>query len=61
MLKLEDLKKDAQIRGLEGNKIVQVVSVEPIGDTAEIITVSLLKSDPHPTCRLNVADGTYST
>lgn len=34
MLKLEDLKKDAQIRGLEGNKIVRVVSIEPVGDNA---------------------------
>ena len=34
MLKLEDLKKDAQIRGLEGNKIVRIVSVEPVGDDA---------------------------
>ena len=34
MLKLEDLKKDAQIRGLEGNKIVRIVSIEPVGDDA---------------------------
>jgi len=34
MLKLEDLKKDAQIRGLEGHKIVRIVSVEPVGDDA---------------------------
>ena len=34
MLKLEDLKKDAQIRGLEGNKIVRIISVEPVGDDA---------------------------
>ena len=34
MLKLEDLKKDAQIRGLEGSKIVRIVSVEPVGDDA---------------------------
>ncbi|MFC1334840.1 MAG: DUF3883 domain-containing protein [gamma proteobacterium symbiont of Clathrolucina costata] len=31
MLKLEDIKKDAQIRGLEGDKIVRIVSVEPVG------------------------------
>jgi hypothetical protein len=31
MLKLEDIKKDAQIRGLEGNKIVRIVHAEPIG------------------------------
>jgi len=28
MLKLEDLKKDVQIRDLEGNKIVRVFNVE---------------------------------
>lgn len=31
MLKLEDIKKDAQVRGLEGDKIVRIVSVEPVG------------------------------
>jgi hypothetical protein len=31
MLKLEDIKKDAQIRGLEGDKIVRIVHAEAIG------------------------------
>ena len=31
MLKLEDINKDSQIRGLEGDKIVRIVSVEPVG------------------------------
>ena len=34
MLKLEDLEKDAQIRNLEGNKIVRIVSIEPVGNDA---------------------------
>ena len=34
MLKLEDIKKDAQIRGLEGSKIVRIVHAEPIGSEA---------------------------
>ena len=34
MLKLEDIKKDAQIRGLEGDKIVRIVHAEPIGSEA---------------------------
>ena len=37
MLKLEDINKDAQIRGLEGDKIVRIVSVEPIGADAATI------------------------
>ena len=32
MLKLEDIKKDAQIRGIQAEEIVRVVQVEPIGD-----------------------------
>ncbi len=40
MLKLKDIKKDAQIRGLEGDKIVRIVSVEPVGvDAANIFYV----------------------
>ena len=31
MLKLEDIKKDAQVRGLEGDKIVRLVHVEWVG------------------------------
>ena len=34
MLKLEDIKKDAQIRGIQANEIVRVVQVEPVGDNA---------------------------
>ena len=32
MLKLEDIRKDAQIRGIEPEEIVRVVTVEPVGD-----------------------------
>ncbi len=31
MLKLEDIKKDSQIRGLEGDKVVKIVFVETVG------------------------------
>lgn len=34
MIKLEDIKKDAQILGLQANEIVRVVQVEPAGDNA---------------------------
>lgn len=34
MLKLEEIKKDAQIRGLIEGQVVRVVTVEPIGDHA---------------------------
>jgi SNF2 family DNA or RNA helicase len=34
MLKLEDIKKDAQIRGIQTDEIVRVVQVEPVGDNA---------------------------
>lgn len=34
MLKLEDIKKDAQVRGIQGDEIVRVVQVEPVGDNA---------------------------
>ncbi len=34
MLKLEDIKKDAQISGIQANEIVRVVQVEPVGDNA---------------------------
>ncbi len=40
MLKFEDIKKDAQIRGLEGDKIVRVVSCDLVGmDAANIFYV----------------------
>lgn len=34
MLKLEDIKKDAQIHGIQANEIVRVVQVEPVGDNS---------------------------
>nr|WP_320135549.1 helicase-related protein [uncultured Amphritea sp.] len=34
MLKLEDIKKDAQIRGIQSDDIVRIVQVEPVGDAA---------------------------
>ena len=34
MLKLEDIKKDAQIRGIQADEIVRVVQVEAVGDNA---------------------------
>jgi superfamily II DNA or RNA helicase len=34
MLKLEDIKKDAQVRGIQADEIVRVVQVEPVGDNA---------------------------
>lgn len=34
MLKLEDIKKDAQIRGIQGNEVVRIVQVERVGDSA---------------------------
>lgn len=34
MLKLEDIKKDAQIRGIQADEIVRVVQVEPVGENA---------------------------
>ncbi|TGD72169.1 DUF3883 domain-containing protein [Mangrovimicrobium sediminis] len=34
MLKLEDIKKDAQVRGIQSDEIVRVVQVEPVGDAA---------------------------
>ncbi|MFE8070146.1 helicase-related protein [Marinobacteraceae bacterium S3BR75-40.1] len=34
MIKLEDIKKDAQIRGIQGEDIVRIVQTEPVGDHA---------------------------
>lgn len=34
MLKLADIKKDAQVRGIQGDEIVRVVQIEPVGDHA---------------------------
>ena len=34
MLKLEDIKKDVQIRGIQSDEIVKIVQIEPVGDAA---------------------------
>ena len=34
MLKLEEIKKDAQVRGIVEGQVVRVVTVEPIGEHA---------------------------
>lgn len=34
MLKLEDIKKDAVVSGLEANEVVRIVTTEPVGDNA---------------------------
>src|SRR6056297_1298599 len=34
MLRLEDIKKDAQIRGIQPEDVVRIVQVEPVGDSA---------------------------
>lgn len=34
MLRLEEIKKDAQVRGIQGDEIVQIVQTEPVGDHA---------------------------
>ncbi|MCX2803292.1 helicase-related protein [Microbulbifer thermotolerans] len=34
MLKLEDIKKNAQVRGIQGDEVVRIVQVEPVGDSA---------------------------
>lgn len=34
MIKLEDIKKDAQVLGIQGSEIVRIVQVEPVGDSA---------------------------
>ena len=34
MLKLEEIKKDAQIRGIQNGEIVRIVQVEPVGQAA---------------------------
>ncbi len=40
MLKLEDLKKDAEVRGLEGDAVVRIVMAEPVGaDAANVFYV----------------------
>ena len=37
MLKLEDIKKDAQVKGIESDEVVRVVIVERAGDDAVTI------------------------
>ena len=34
MIKLEDIKKDAQVRGIQAEEIVRIVQVESVGDAA---------------------------
>ncbi len=34
MIKLEDIKKDAQVLGIQGSEIVRIVQVEPVGNSA---------------------------
>ncbi len=34
MIKLEDIRKDSQIRGIQADEIVRIVQVEPVGDSA---------------------------
>ena len=34
MLKLEDIKKDAVMAGLEPSQVVRIVTTEPVGDNA---------------------------
>lgn len=46
MLKLEDIQKDAQIRGLEGDKIVKIVHSEPVG--ADSISVFYVDQEGIP-------------
>jgi SNF2 family DNA or RNA helicase len=43
MLKLEDIKKNAAITGIEPGQVVRVVTTEPVGDNA--LTVYYKKSD----------------
>ena len=45
MLKLEDIKKDAQITGLEPKEVVRIVTVEPVGNDA--LTVYYKNSQGH--------------
>ena len=34
MLKLEDIRKDAQVRGIQGDEVVRIVATEPVGTDA---------------------------
>lgn len=45
MLKLEDIKKDAQVRGIQAEEIVRVVQVEPVGDVLVKSNLTTLPPD----------------
>ena len=47
MLKLEDIKKDRQVRGIQAEEIVRIVQVEPVGEAA---TYCLLQRQPGQAC-----------
>ncbi len=34
MLKLQEIKKDAQISGIQADEIIRIIQVEPVGDAA---------------------------
>jgi hypothetical protein len=53
MLKLEDIKKDAQVRGIQGDEVVRIVQVEPVGDSA--LTVYYKDSQGRSSARTNLA------
>jgi len=46
MIKLEDLRKDAQVRGLEGDKLVRIVVTEPVG--ADVVNLFYVDADGKP-------------
>ena len=56
MLKLEDIRKDAMIAGLEPDQVVRVIYSEMVGDGA--VTVFYKKSDGTPVERERSAPGT---
>ena len=37
MIKLEDIKKDAEVRGIQGDEIVRIVQIEPVGQSATTV------------------------
>ena len=61
MVKLEDIKKNAQIKGIQGDELVNIVQVEPVGDSALTVYYKdssgklgeqmLFRSDERPACR----------
>jgi len=50
MIKLEDIKKDAQIYGLEGDTIVRIVHSEPIG--TDSVSVFYIDQEGNPGTQL---------